>query len=91
MIKKIVTLLICLMPVTFMGQVLKQHQHEESSGTGLGNGEVFSPFRDNPTDSTKSRFGFWAINGRRIASFRLKRQPTFMPSSCLVFRDTDGC
>ena len=53
MIKKIVTLLICLMPVTFMGQVLKQHQHEESSGTGLGNGEVFSPFRDNPTDSTK--------------------------------------
>ena len=54
MVKKIVTLLICLMPVTFMGQVLKQHQHEESSGTGLGNGEVFSPFRDNPTDSTKS-------------------------------------
>lgn len=54
MIKKIVTLLFCLLPVTILGQVLKQHQHDGSSGTGLGNGEIFSPFRNNPTDSTKS-------------------------------------
>ena len=54
MIKRIVTLLFCLIPVTFMGQVFEQHQHEESSGAGLGNGEIFSPFRNNPTDSTKS-------------------------------------
>ena len=54
MTKKIVALLLCLLPVTILGQALQQHQHEENSGTGLGKGEVFSPFRNNPKDSTKS-------------------------------------
>ena len=54
MIKKIFTLLICLLPVTIMGQEIMQHQHEEHKGTGLGNGEIFSPFRNNPKDSTSS-------------------------------------
>lgn len=51
MIKKFVILLLCLLPVTILGQVM-QHQHEENKGTGLGSGEIFSPFRDNPKDST---------------------------------------
>lgn len=54
MIKKIFTLLICLLPVTIWGQEIMQHQHEEHKGTGLGNGEIFSPFRNNPKDSTNS-------------------------------------
>ena len=54
MIKKIVTLLICLLPVTIWGQGVMQHQHEEHKGAGLGNGEIFSPFRDNSKDSTSS-------------------------------------
>lgn len=57
MIKKIVTLfLLCLLPVTLLGQVTDQHQHQHEGGseTGLSNGEIFSPFRDNPKDSTKS-------------------------------------
>lgn len=54
MIKKIFTLLICLLPATIWGQEIMQHQHEEHKGTGLGNGEIFSPFRNNPKDSTNS-------------------------------------
>lgn len=54
MIRKFVTLLLCLLPVTFWGQEIHQHQHEENSGTGLAAGEIFSPFRNNPVDSTNS-------------------------------------
>ena len=54
MIRKIFTLLICLLPVTIWGQEIMQHQHEEHNKTGLGNGEIFSPFRNNPKDSTSS-------------------------------------
>ena len=54
MIRKIFTLLICLLPVTIWGQEIMQHQHEEYNETGLGNGEIFSPFRNNPKDSTSS-------------------------------------
>lgn len=54
MIRKIFTLLICLLPVTIWGQEIMQHQHEEHNETGLGNGEIFSPFRNNPKDSTSS-------------------------------------
>ena len=54
MIKKTVILLLCLLPVTLLGQVLQQHQHEGHKEVGIGSGEVFSPFRDNPKDSTSS-------------------------------------
>lgn len=54
MIKRIVTLLLCLLPVAMPGQVLQQHQHEEHNEAGLGGGEIFSPFRNNPKDSTKN-------------------------------------
>ena len=66
--KKLVTLLLCLIPVTLLGQVL-QHQHESLSGTGLGSGEVFNPFRNNPKDSTKNNLKVpmdirqWHVNG----------------------------
>ena len=53
MIKKFVILLLCLLPVTMLGQVM-QHQHEENKEAGLGSGEIFSPFRNNPKDSTNS-------------------------------------
>ncbi len=55
MIRKFVTLLICLIPVAIWGQVDELHQHESGNETGLGSGEVFSPFRNNPKDSTKSQ------------------------------------
>lgn len=54
MIKKLVTLLLCLLPVTIFGQAFKQNQEAGGSTTGLGSGEVFNPFRNNPKDSTKS-------------------------------------
>ena len=54
MIKKTVILLLCLLPVTLLGQVLQQHQHEGHKEAGIGSGEVFSPFRDHPKDSTSS-------------------------------------
>ena len=54
MIRKIVTLLLCLLPVTLLGQELQQHQHEGHKEAGIGSGEVFSPFRDNSKDSTSS-------------------------------------
>lgn len=55
MIRKFVTLLICLIPVAIWGQVDELHQHESGNEAGLGSGEVFSPFRNNPKDSTKSQ------------------------------------
>ena len=46
--------MLCLLPVAIWGQVEQHHQHEENHNTGLGGGEIFSPFRNNPKDSTKS-------------------------------------
>lgn len=65
-----VTLLICLLPVTIWGQVEDEHQHENGSEAGLGSGEIFSPFRNNPKDSTKSGLKVpmeirqWHVNGK---------------------------
>ena len=52
MTKRLVLSLLFLLPAIIFGQGL--HQHEENSGTGLGSGEVFSPFRSNSKDSTKA-------------------------------------
>ena len=54
MFRRFITLLLCLLPVTIMGQALQRHQHESNSGSGLGSGEIFNPFRKNEKDSTKS-------------------------------------
>lgn len=54
MTKRILTLFLFMLPALLTGQVLQQHQHETGGGSGLGNGEVFSPFKNNPKDSTKT-------------------------------------
>ena len=50
MIKKVLYLIFLILPAIASGQSFKQNQ--EGKG-GLGHGEVFSPFKDNPKDSTK--------------------------------------
>ena len=53
MVRRLLYLLLSALPVIGYGQTLQQHQLERTGG-GLGHGEVFSPFKDNPKDSTKS-------------------------------------
>ena len=50
MIKRLLYLLLIAVPVIASGQSFRQNT---DSGGGLGHGEVFSPFKDNPKDSTK--------------------------------------
>ena len=54
MTRRIIILLISMLPAIIWGQVTQQHQHEESTESGLGSGEIFSPFRNNPKDSTSA-------------------------------------
>ena len=49
MIKRILYLMLLVVPVIASGQSFKQN----GESGGLGHGEVFSPFKDNPKDSTK--------------------------------------
>lgn len=49
MTKRILYLMLLVMPVIASGQSFKQN----GESGGLGHGEVFSPFKDNPKDSTK--------------------------------------
>ena len=51
MTKRLLYLLLFVMPLIASGQSFKKNT---DSGGGLGHGEVFSPFKDNPKDSTKS-------------------------------------
>ena len=51
MIKRILYLLLLVVPVIASGQSLRKNAGGGDSG--LGHGEVFSPFKDNPKDSTK--------------------------------------
>lgn len=54
MIKRLTYLLLILvLPTASYTQSLQQHQLEKRSD-GLGHGEVFSPFKDNTKDSTKT-------------------------------------
>ena len=50
MIKRLLYLLLIAVPVIASGQSLKK---STDGGGGLGHGDVFSPFKDNPKDSTK--------------------------------------
>ena len=54
MIKRILYLLLFIVPVIANGQNTKSMQGTQSREGGLGHGEVFSPFKNNPKDSTKS-------------------------------------
>ena len=45
--------MLLMLPLQLFGQHLQGHQLENNSQSGFGGGEVFSPFRNNPKDSTK--------------------------------------
>lgn len=51
MIRKILYLILFALPTIVCGQSFKQNT---DSGGGLGHGEMFSPFKNNPKDSTKN-------------------------------------
>ncbi|MBQ8336963.1 MAG: putative porin [Bacteroidaceae bacterium] len=51
--ERILAILLCLLPAIMFGQNAHDHAEGENEG-GFGNGEVFSPFRNNPKDSTKA-------------------------------------
>ncbi|MBR4066858.1 MAG: putative porin [Bacteroidaceae bacterium] len=46
-------ILLLVLPITTFGQRIQEHQLEGGVKSGLGSGEVFSPFKDAPRDSTK--------------------------------------
>lgn len=46
-------MLLLMLPLHLFGQHIQGHQLENNSQSGLGSGEVFSPFKKNPKDSTK--------------------------------------
>ena len=46
-------ILLMMLPTAMLGQHLQEHQLENGVKSGMGSGEVFSPFKDNPKDSTK--------------------------------------
>ena len=45
--------ILLMLPAAMFGQHLQEHQLENGVKSGMGSGEVFSPFKDNPKDSTK--------------------------------------
>ena len=54
MTKRLLYLILFVMPLIASGQSFKQNT-DGGGGGGLGHGEVFSPFKDNPKDTTKSK------------------------------------
>ena len=68
MIKRLLYLILLAVPTIVCGQI---HKSSHGSGVGgLGHGEVFSPFKDNPKDSTKNKvvapmeIHQWKIDGK---------------------------
>lgn len=59
-----------MLPTILFGQRIQEHQHEEGVSSGMGSGEVFSPFKDMPKDSTKKEINVpkeihqWRVNER---------------------------
>ena len=60
-------MLLLVVPIMANGQTLKKNT---DSGGGLGHGDVFSPFKDNPKDSTKSN----TIVPREIHQWKVDRR-----------------
>ena len=54
MMKRLLLLILVALPLLTWGQHIQGHQLEENNGNGLGSGEVFSPFKKNNKDSTKT-------------------------------------
>lgn len=51
--RNLLYILFLLLPATLLGQNIQQHQLEDGVQSGIGSGEVFSPFKNTPKDSTK--------------------------------------
>ena len=66
MIKRILYLMLLVVPVIASGQSFKQN----GESGGLGHGEVFSPFKDNPKDSTKKS----VVVPKEIHQWRVERK-----------------
>lgn len=70
MMRKLIYILFLLLPSTLIGQHLQSHQLEGGAKSGMGSGEVFSPFKNMPKDSTKSELNVpkeihqWRVNER---------------------------
>lgn len=55
MLKRFFIIILCLLPATVWSQqILKSDPANGGGNTGLGSGEVFSPFKKNQKDSTKT-------------------------------------
>ncbi len=67
MIRRILYMLFLTLPVIANGQSLKKSPGSES---GLGHGEVFSPFKNNPSDSTKKN----VVAPREIHQWKIDRR-----------------
>lgn len=61
-------ILFLALPALMYGQNIQQHQLEDGVRSGMGSGEVFSPFRDTHKDSTKNEINVpkeihqWRVN-----------------------------
>ena len=75
MTRNILYILLMMLPTTIFGQHIQSHQQESGNHSGLGSGEVFSPFKKNEKDSTKTELKVpkeihqWRVNeftGERI-------------------------
>lgn len=59
-----------MLPLQLFGQHIQGHQLESNNQSGLGSGEVFSPFKKNQRDSTKVEISVpqeihqWKVNGK---------------------------
>lgn len=51
--RRLLYMLFLMLPMQLLGQHIQGHQLENNSQSGFGSGEVFSPFKKNPKDSTK--------------------------------------
>ena len=51
--RRLLYMLLLMLPLQLFGQHIQGHQLENNSQSGFGSGEVFSPFKKNPKDSTK--------------------------------------
>ena len=68
--RKIFYTLVLMLPLQLFGQHIQGHQLESNNQSGLGSGEVFSPFKKNQRDSTKVEISVpqeihqWKVNGK---------------------------
>lgn len=70
MTRKLLYILLMMLPVSLYGQHIQSHQLEENNKSGFGSGETFSPFKKNEKDSTKKELNVpkeihqWHINAK---------------------------